>query len=134
MFLAERRTGGEAGLVERSRSRIYTVAVEMVLQVKALAIKALHPEFSLQTLYEGGRKELTSDLYMHIVPCMTLSLGGSQYGRRKYHTELPEITCRKQHQAVQEGLWCGDTHCNAALVTVRTPDPHRDNHSDADYS
>lgn len=59
MFLAERRTGGEAGLVERSRSRIYTVAVEMVLEVKALAMKALHPEFSLRNLYEGGRKEPT---------------------------------------------------------------------------
>lgn len=41
VFQAERRTGGEAALVERSRSRIYVVAVEMVLQVKELAMKAL---------------------------------------------------------------------------------------------
>lgn len=57
MFLAERRTGGEAALAERSRSRIYVVAVEMVLQVKALAMKALQSEFNLRNLYEGGRKE-----------------------------------------------------------------------------
>ena len=42
-------TGGEAGLVERSGSRIYVVAVEMVLGVKALALR------KLESLYEGGR-------------------------------------------------------------------------------
>lgn len=36
-------------MVERSGSRIYVVAVEMVLRVKALALR------KLESLYEGGR-------------------------------------------------------------------------------